>query len=240
MAADIDPVAVAVFRKDVEGTLAVAAAAVVAEIFIDIDLAVHDLGDVDGTCLHDLTLLAAVAFGKVRDGDLLPDDAQVVQIRLDAVIGAAADADFEFVGQGDVVIAQVEALVDLLAQIVSVDQAVLTGRTLAGDDRADQRAGAAGRDAVGCQKIDERLDVFIFDALDFKGQPGRQRDDAGAELVRRVGDDPVLLGADPAVAGDGADIEDIRIAFIPQTAQELDALDLLRGDFRCGCLLYTS
>lgn len=70
----------------------------------------------------------------------MPDDAQVVQIRLDAVIGAAADADFEFVGQGDVMIAQVEALVDLLAQIVSVDQAVLTGRTLAGDDRADQRA----------------------------------------------------------------------------------------------------
>ena len=66
VAADIDPVAVAVFRKDVEGTLAVAAAAVVAEIFIDIDLAVHDLGDVDGTCLHDLTLLAAVAFGLMQ------------------------------------------------------------------------------------------------------------------------------------------------------------------------------
>ena len=135
-------------------------------------------------------------------------------------------------------IAQVEALVDLLAQIVSIDQAVLTGCALAGDDRADQRAGAAGRDAVGGQKIDERLDVFIFDALDFKGQPGRQRDGAGAELVRRVGDDPVLLGADPAVAGDGADIEDIRIAFIPQTAQELDALDLLRGDLRCGACFF--
>lgn len=168
----------------------------------------------------------------------MPDDAQVVQIRLDAIIGAAADADFEFVGQGDVVIAQVEALVDLLAQIVSVDQAVLTGRTLAGDDRADQRAVPP---VVMPWAAKKSMSGWMFSYLtpwDFKGQPGRQRDDAGAELVRRVGDDPVLLGADPAVAGDGADIEDIRIAFIPQTAQELDALDLLRGDFRCGACFF--
>ena len=51
----------------------------------------------------------------------MTDDAQVVQVGLDAVVGAAAHSDLELVRQLHVVVAVVEALVDLLAESEGVD-----------------------------------------------------------------------------------------------------------------------
>ena len=60
------------------------------------------------------------------------------QIRLDTVVRAATDRDLEFVRKRDAMVALVKTMVNLLRQCkAGVKQAVLTGRSLAGDDRTD-------------------------------------------------------------------------------------------------------
>ena len=123
-------------------------AAVVAGVGVDVNLAVHHFRGLDGAVLLHLTDLAAPALGVVHHGHPLAHDAQIVQVRLDAVVGAAAHGNLELVGQGHAVVANVELLVNLLAQAVGVDEAVLAGGALAGDHGAHQAAGAAGHQAV--------------------------------------------------------------------------------------------
>ena len=91
-ATQIDPVAVHVLVGDMEGALAGAAAAVVAGGGVDLDLAVHHLRHVDGTDFFNLADLAALALVPFHHGNPLAHDTQVVEVGLDAVVGAAATA----------------------------------------------------------------------------------------------------------------------------------------------------
>src|SRR5699024_5020011 len=147
-AADIDLAAVYILLGHAEGALALAAAAAVAGGGVDRQDAVLKLRHLDRAGVLHLADLAAPALGEVEHRQTLADDAEVVEAGLDAVVRAAAHRDFELVGQGDAVVAFVEPLVDLFAEVKGVDQAVLAGRALAGDDRADQRTGAAGFEAM--------------------------------------------------------------------------------------------
>ena len=61
-----------------------------------------------------------MTLGKVDHRHALTDDAEIVEVRLDAVVGAAADCDLKLVGQRYAVIAYIEALVQLLGKTVGV------------------------------------------------------------------------------------------------------------------------
>ena len=126
-------------------------------------------------------------------------------------------------------IAQVELLVDLLAEGEGVNQTVLAGGTLAGNYRAHLGTGAAAVQSTLLQELHHRRNVVIPDALNFDGEAGGHGNLAAAEFVSGFCDGTHLVGGDPAVAGDDADIEYIGITLVLQTAQALDLLDLLRS-----------
>jgi hypothetical protein len=71
---------------------------------------------------------------------LLADDADIVQVRLDAVVRAATDGDLEFVRQGDLAKALIEALVDFSRESLRIDVAKHADRALAGHDRTNFRS----------------------------------------------------------------------------------------------------
>ena len=124
-------------------------------------------------------------------------------------------------------VADVELLVDPVGQAEGIQQAILAGGTLTGHHRTDQRAGAAGEQAVLTQEVDEGLDVLMLDALNFQGQTGGHGHLAGAELLGSLGNGLVLLGGDLTIAGNDPDIEHIGIPLVLQAAQGLHPLDLL-------------
>lgn len=229
-AAQIDSVAVHELLGDAEGALALAAATVVAGGGVDVQGAVFQLGHMDGAVGLHLADLAAAALGGVDHGHTLAHDAQVVQIGLDAVVGAAAHRDLELVGQGDAVVAQVEPLVEFLAQAEGIQQAVLAGGTLAGDDGPHQRAGAASLQTGPGQEGTQVVQFIVGHALDLQRQAGGHSHLAGAVPLGGLGNDPLFLGGDLAVAGDDPDVEAVGVALVLQAAQPLHPLDLLRRD----------
>ena len=95
--ANIDLIAVRTLVQRVERTLSNAAAAVVADLFIDLQLSVHNGGGLHRTGFLHLADLAAAADLAVKLRNPLANDTQIVQIGLHAVIGAAAHRDFEFI-----------------------------------------------------------------------------------------------------------------------------------------------
>ena len=109
----------------------------IARVRIDGNLSVLHLCDLDRACRFNLTDLAAAAKLEVRLRHPLPDDAEVVEIGLDAVVGTSAHRDLKLVGQFHMGVAVVEAFVDFLREGEGVDQSVLAGGALAGNDRAD-------------------------------------------------------------------------------------------------------
>ena len=124
-------------------------------------------------------------------------------------------------------IAHVEPLVDFLAEGEGVDEAVLAGGTLAGHHGPDLGAGAASGQAVFSQESHEGFQIFVFHTLDLHGQAGGQRHFAAAEPVGGLRNGPVLPGGDLTVSGDDANVEDVGVALVAQTAQALDALDVV-------------
>ena len=80
-----------------ERTSSDAASAVVAHLLVPVKSALAQTACADGAGLFDLADLAAAAFGEVVRRHALADDAEVVQIGLDAVVRAAADGDLELV-----------------------------------------------------------------------------------------------------------------------------------------------
>ena len=136
-----------------------AASAVVAELRINIQDAVLDLGGLHGTCRLHGTLFAAVALVFIELRDILADDTEVVQIRLHAVIGASADCDFELMRQSYCAVAFIETMVDLLGEAEGIQKSVLTGGSFTGNDRADERTGSAGYEPF---LSDEGLDLINF------------------------------------------------------------------------------
>ena len=228
-AADIDRVAALFLADNAERALADTASAVVAHILVPVESALAQTACADGAGLFDLTDLAAAAFGEVVRRHALADDAKVVQIGLDAVVRAAADGDLELVRQPDVVPALVEALVDGTRKRDRVDQTVLAGRALAGDDGANLRAGAAGLKTVLREEGAERLDIGERDALHLDGQTGGHGDLAAAELLCRVYDRADLVRLKAAVSRDDARVEAVRRGFVVQETESLDPFDVLGG-----------
>ena len=96
-AADIDRVAALFLADNAERALADTASAVVAHLLVPVKSALAQTACADGAGLFDLADLAAAAFGEVVRRHALADDAEVVQIGLDAVVRAAADGDLELV-----------------------------------------------------------------------------------------------------------------------------------------------
>ena len=116
---------------------------------------------------------------------------------------------------------------DLFRQRKGIDQTVLTGRPLTGDDGPDALARAARMQSVRGKEIDERLDILILDPLDLQRQPHRHRDDARAVFFARLCNDAMLLRRDLSVFGDDARIEHVGIALVLQEPHAFDPLDLL-------------
>ena len=206
-----------------------AAAAVVADVPVNLQHTVLQLGRAHGADLNHAAFLAAVALVLVQAGDALADNPQVVQVRLDAVIGAAAHGDFELVGQPHATVALIEALMDLLAQTEGIQQAVLAGGALAGHHGAHQGAGAACSQALLGDIGPEVLDLVVGDALDLDGQAGGKGDNAVAELLGSLSDAPLLGSGDLAVDRDDAAGEIVR-ALVAQKTKRLHALLIRRAD----------
>ena len=127
------------------------------------------MGHMDRTGLFQLTDLTAAALVQIGHGDPLANDAQIVQIGFDTVVGTAADSDLKLMGKFDIVISLIEQFVDLFRQGKGVDQTILTGCALAGYDGAHLWAGSAGFKTVLGQKFLHRLNVGMGNALNFDG-----------------------------------------------------------------------
>ena len=99
--------------------------------FFQDDLPIFYAGRAHRAGVFHLAFLAAPAFFQIHRRDSLAYDAQVVEIRLDAVVGAAAHGNFELMRQFDVCIPLIEALVNLLRERKCIDEPILAGRPLA-------------------------------------------------------------------------------------------------------------
>lgn len=137
-AADVDLVAVGAFVKCMERALSDTASAVVAVLAVDNKLSVLDGGSLHRAGRLNLADLAAVAEIAVELRDSLADDTQVVEVWLYAVVGAAADRNFELMRKLYAGIAVVEDLVDLVGQRIGIQKSVLAGGSLAGYNRASE------------------------------------------------------------------------------------------------------
>ena len=100
----------------------------------------------------------------------LADNTKVVQLRLDAIVGTAADRNFKFMGELHLSIAFIKALVNFFGEREGVDQPVLAGRSLAADDRAHLCPGSAGSQAAFGEEGTEALNLIERDSLTFDGQ----------------------------------------------------------------------
>ena len=146
--ADVDSVAGDVALNRTKGTLAHTPSAVITCIRVDDNFAVCHLCRLDGTLFLHLTDLTAAALCGIDLRNLLTDDTQIIQVRLDTVVGTPAYSDLEFVRKLYLAIAMVKSLMDLFGKSKRIDQAVLTGGTLAGHHRANLGSGTAGLQTV--------------------------------------------------------------------------------------------
>ena len=201
----------------------------VASIGIKIELTVDKLCRADGTSRLDLTFCASAALVKIVCGNALTDDSEVIEVGLDAVVGASANRDIEFVGELDLVDAFIKALVDLFAEVIGVDQTEAAGRALAGNYGTNERSRAAGLKAVLGEKGDKCIDAFVFHALNFDGKSGGHSHFAASEAVCGFRDSALFVGCDLAIAGDNADIEDVVKALVLEATKALDAHNIGGG-----------
>ena len=111
---------------------------------VDLQLAVDQLRHADRAGFLNLAHLTAAALLQIYLRDPLADDAQVIQIRLDAVVWTAADCQLEFMRQNDIMITNIEQIMKFLAQFKGIRQTVLAGCAFAGNNRTNFGSGAAG------------------------------------------------------------------------------------------------
>ena len=69
------------------------------------------------------------------------------------------------------VISEIEALVYLFAEPESINKAVLTCCSLAGNHGADKRAGAARDESVFVEIGNKLFNIGIMNALNFQSEP---------------------------------------------------------------------
>lgn len=159
----------------------------VAHLLVPVESALAQTACADGAGFFDLADLAAAAFGEVVRRHALADDAEVVQIGLDAVVRAAADGDLELVRQSDVVPADEELVVDPLGKGLGVKEAVDADGALAGHDGAHDGAGAAGDEARGLHIGDQGLEVLVGEPWTSMVRRTVMRNAPVAVLARDVG-----------------------------------------------------
>ena len=128
--ADGHAIAGGFFFDGAERAFADTSAAMVALIGINEDLAVDDTRKLDRARLFDLTNLTVAAFFSIHIGNALADDADIVEIGLDAVVGTTADGDFEFMRELYVVIALIKTFVNFFTKAKSINKTKLAGCTL--------------------------------------------------------------------------------------------------------------
>ena len=174
-------------RHRVEVAFSDAMAAVVAFVAVYLKHAVDELRRSDGARGLDGAFLAAVAAVLVELGHELAYYADVVEVWLDAVVRASADRYLELVRQAHLTVALVEALVYLLRDGEAVYEAVLAGRSLARDDGAHLRAGAARFEAGLRDEGAELLYLVEGHALALDRLARRERHYAVAVELRRLG-----------------------------------------------------
>ena len=221
-ASDADLVAADVGGGDSEGAGVLAASAMIAQAFVEAELTVNDLCGANGAGGLYLTLLATAAFFKIVCGHALTDDAEVVEVGLYAVVGAAADRDLEFMGKLDLVVALIKTFVDLFAELIGFDQTETAGRALAGDNGTNECSGSSCFKPVRGEKGDERVDIFVFYALDLDRKASGHSDLAASETVGSLSDRTLLVRGDLATPGDNADVEDVIKSLVLKAAESLD------------------
>ena len=220
--AQIDAVTVDVLIGHVEGALAHAATAMFAALGIDGNFAVFQMCNVYGTGLFQLAHLAAPALFPIHHRNALTHDTYIVQIGLNAVIGTAANSNFELMGQRQGAVTLIKLFMNLFRQTVGVDQTKLAGGTLAGHHRTDLFAGAAGDKAKLRQILLHGLDILIRNALNFNGKTGGHSRFSRAEPLGSFGNRRHFFCGDLTVDGNHPEIKAIFRPLIPQTAHALD------------------
>ena len=221
-AAVTDLVAADIGGGDTEGAGVLTASAMIASVFVDLELAVNEHCRADGAgCLY-LTLFTSAALIEIVCGNALTDDAEVVEVGLYAVVGTAAERDLEFMGELDLVEALIETLVDLFAELIRFDQTEAAGRALAGDNGTNERTCSAGFKTVLCEKFDKSVNVFVFYSLDLDGKSGGHSDLAASETVGSLSDSALLVRRDLAVTCDNADVKDVVESLVLKATESLD------------------
>jgi len=228
-AADGNAVAHALLGDGSKGAFADASSAMIAGVGVDAEFTVFDARVFDGARLLYRASLAGTASVVIDGGDPLPDDADIVEVGLDAVVGTAADGDLEFVGKLDAVVSLVKALVDLLREPEGVDQAELAGRSLAGNDGAHTRSRAARGEPVPRKKGAEGLDIGIGNSLNLEGHTRGECDLAATEALCRLCDGFHHFRRYLSVSRNDTGVEGIGGRFITKKSQPLDTGDLFGG-----------
>lgn len=210
-----------------EGTFADTATAVVAKLCINFQLAVCVfLRRMDRTILLQLAFFAGTAILDMILRHSCAHDAQIVQGRLDAVIGTAACCDLEFMRQGYPTIALIEACMDFIAQRIGIIQTILTGGCLAGNHRTHLAACTADGKPCLCQMRAEGINIMISNPRNLNRQTGGHHHVSITIKPCRFRNDTCFLCGNASVSGDDASVEQIR-ALMLQKAHALYALDIL-------------
>ncbi len=112
--ADVNFIAVRIFLRNAKGTFPFATPAAVACFVVHLQHTFFHFRRLDrASCLH-LAFFASAAFGKIKQRHSLPDNAQVIQIRLHTVVRAAPHSDLKFMRQSDIVVSFIETLMKFL------------------------------------------------------------------------------------------------------------------------------
>ena len=131
------------------------------------------------TSLHgagkdDRAFVASFAEIEVALRHLPADNADIVQVRLDAVIRATTDGDLEFVWQGDLAKALIEALVDLCRESLCIDVTKHADRALTSHYRTNFCSCTPSPPRFLWQRGPERWNVRIRNARQLNCQPRRE------------------------------------------------------------------
>ena len=131
-------------------------------------------------------------------------------------------------------ITEIKTLVNFFAEPKGINQTVLAGRTLAGNNGTDKGACSAGQKPVFVEIFDELGDVGIVNTLNFQGQSGSHRNFAASELFRSLSNDVLFRCGNFTVFGNDTHIENIRITLVLQAAQALHSFNFFRREFPDG------
>lgn len=166
----------------------------------------------------DGAFLTSVAGGLVKVRDALANDADVVQLRLDAVVGTSADGNLKFVREGGISISVEIFLLQFVCEGECVMQAIAAGSPFAGDDGADFRAGAADDEAAGFDGFGKSIQIFDRDAGDLKCLTRGEQDITRAVFLSGIGNAFQLFRGDAPVLCDNTGRKIIGVLVVEKAA----------------------